>query len=211
MKYFQYIIIIGYSTITCSAQNMPKTEFFLGGCFQTTVMNFFDFNKVFSGTTLLKAQIPHNYERNIQGLGIPLVLRYNLNQKYSIDLSPTFRYDEIYFQLDTNQKRSSFKEIILNSSVCLNKIFSKRNHVFKVGISVFNIGKTMPTFLKVPQIQRINLQFSTFNLGIQFNLKKYQKHKIDFETNLISKGKIFVLDDNRSYISYNIRYLYKLN
>ena len=195
------------------AQTKNSVTYGIGINWQSTVMNYLNF-KFVSDYRYPKYFIPHNYERNLQGFGIPLYLRFNFGDgRYFFEYSPNFRLDEVYFYPDST-KKSNFtpiKQIIVNQSISLNKRFNRGKNYIKAGATLFNPLKTVPTE-KAPVPGFVaSIDYISFDGGVGFLLLKDQKMELNLNAQYISRGQMPTMATKNGYVTYSVRVLYPLS
>lgn len=180
--------------------------------FQTTVMNFFN-TKFITGYGFPRYYIPHNYERNIQGLGIPIVFKSYFNHHRNFfEYVPNFRYDEIYFHPDSTVKFhvKPVKAIIINQSFGIGQFFLKKKLYLKSGFTWFNPFKHIPT-QTIPAFDYVaSINYISFDIGTGFIFSKNKKQELNFNTQYISRGQMQTLYTKNGYVTYSLRYVYRV-
>jgi hypothetical protein len=207
-KFITPLFLLLFSNL--SAQNNNSVSYGIGINWQSTVMNFLNF-KFVNDYGYPKYFIPHNYERNLQGLGIPLYLRVNFSGgKYFFEYSPNFRYDEVYFRPDSTKKFhvTPVKQIIVNQSFSLNKRFNKGKNYIKGGVTWFNPFKTIPTeTVPIPDLVA-SINYIALDCGLGLYLLQKQKVELNLNAQYISKGQMQTLATKNGYVTYSVRILY---
>ena len=209
------LILLFISFNFCSfGQKNTNVSYGIGINWQSTVMNFWNFRFV-NGYGYPRYFIPHNYERNIQGLGIPLYFRVHLNDdKAFFEYSPNFRYDEIYYLDDSTKKFhvTPVKAFIINQSFSFNRRFYKNKSYLKAGVTWFNPFKTIPTEkISLAELNYVaSINYISLDLGYGFIFPKKKKYELNINAHYISKGQMLTILTKNAYMSYSVKLLYNI-
>ncbi len=186
-----------------------------GLTFRTTAMNFLNFKEIVPADPT----IPYHYEKNVQGIGLNLGVKYRLFEKVYIEYYPSLRYDVVYIEFNPEDRRftgvthngdSAFvnsrsipvKDFLVDQN--LNLVFGKKLS-YGLGISVVNANKTFSFTNPTPR--QHNIQFTTYNLFIVFDVLRNTGFEIKGQ--YVPSG--FPENPEEDYLMFSFRLFYELS
>lgn len=182
-------------------------SFAVGPSWQSTIMNFFNFKRVFPFIC-----VPFNYERNIQGVGLaPSVsLLFNRN-KLGIDYTTNLRYDHIQ---RTPNRQDEIKGLITNHFFSIFKEVTNGNNskktLFSYGVGYglinTNLGFSFSNLCTGNKDDYINLQFPVYTVFARIPIKS--GFFIEPKAHITANG--HPLNKRAQYAFYSLRVAYKI-
>lgn len=199
MRNFKLLLLFTLTSV--NTVKSQKIELQGGLNFQTTIMNFvnFDYIKRYGS----QSKIPYNYERNIQGLGLDLATIYRLNDNgLRLRYQLQGRYDETYFEL-VNSKTKPVRKIIGNHSLELLKDNKYGTRYTSFGIQVFNPFIQIP-FREFFEDEDLKITFIGYSVGKGFLFGKNNENDLCFRAYYVSSGDIPFFNDSNGYLTYSV-------
>jgi hypothetical protein len=196
------IYILGYESSVAqkTSSEYNHLNLIIGGKFQSTVMNFFNFDYV---TSPIAPYLPYNYEKNVQGFAVKSGLEYIIGDKYILAGEVDLRYaylNQYFTKPDIN--RGWIFDLHLN----LSRIIGK--NILGLGYSILNTNKKF-IFDNPPLHGDIvwSLQFPAISVHYARVIK--EKFVIELKPMLIPKD--FPLDREKDFFILNLSVKYRVN